>query len=598
MKNILKRMMIALTAVFMLCMTLTVPVQAKAAGTRNDPFVMTAGKVLHYTWDSDNSGSASAGIYNRFTIPADGCVKLTFTRPYDYNGYYSTYDITIKDDTGAKVIAFATESDDYYSDANLVYKVGLKQGTYLMHMKCNAEFYSYSSLPCDASYKYTFTETAFFETEPNNTKLTADPMKTGSVYTGAFGEEKKADFFSISLQKGIIYQLKLKGFADLDEHGAKLKLLSPSGTTKTLTKTGSTVSDTTRIWTFRPETAGRYYFSISGFTGAVPAAYKVSVVKAAANQLVTIDGIQYYTGSAGKVFTGWKQISSKWYYFEATGAAKGWRKISNKWYYFSKKGIMVTGWQKISDKWYYFNSSGVMVTGWQKIGKKWYYFSSKGIMTTGWKQLSGKWYYFDKDGVMVTGPQVIGKKVYNFSSSGAMQKGWLKDGDFWFYFGSDGAMVTKKKMTIGGKSYEFLNNGVMYDSALVYKAANALVGRTGSCEDMAYQLTKLAFGMGGMSLSALDPRLAHQVPFSEARAGDIIMYTYVATGGVPHVGVYLDGWTSFQGNWLQSDGTRKAVITDLRYSNYWNRPGYEAQFWRVDMDVLDNLDLVFDALKN
>ena len=597
MRQLLKRVMIAVTTVFMLCTAFAIPAYAETKGTKNAPFIMTAGKVMHYSWNYENSGEGSTGIYNRLTIPADGCVKLTFSCPYDDNGYSSTYDITITDASGAKVISFTAKSETYDADEDLVYRIGLKQGTYLMHMKCNAEFYDSYALPCEASYKYNFTKSAFYESEPNNTKNTADPVKTGSVYTGVFGEEKKADFFSISLKKGVIYQIKLKGYADLAENGARLKLLSPSGTTKILTKKDSKTADAARIWTIRPETAGKYYFSINGYSGTQPVSYKLSIVKAPADQVVTIDGTKYYIGAAGKTGKGWKQIGKKWYYFEDTGMATGWRDISGKRYYFGKNGVRVSGWQKISKKQYYFNKKGVMAAGWQKIAKKWYYFSKKGVMTTGWKKISGKWYWFDKDGVMATEPTQIGKKVYNFNSSGAMQKGWYKYEDWWFYFGSDGAMVTGKK-TIGGKTYEFLNNGVMYDKDLVYKIANSLVGKTGSCEEMAYLLTKKAFGMGGMSYITLDSKLGHKVPFSQARAGDLILYTHVASGSVPHVGVYLDGYTSFQGNWLQSDGTRKAVITDMRYSNYWNVPGYEAQIWRVDLDVLDNLDMVVDALKN
>ena len=586
MRNIWKRIMIAATAFFMICMTFPAAVYAETKGTKTNPFIMTAGKVMHYTWNYENSGYESEGIYNRITIPSDGCVKLTFSKPKSVlNDYYSSYYIVITDASDAEVIRFETVRDNRSTEEYMSYKIGLKKGTYLMNMICREDFSDddYYADECKASYKYTFTKSANYESEPNNAKNTADPMKIGSVYSGDFGDDGKADFYSISLKKGGIYQLKLKGYDEM-ESSLSLRLISPSGKAKFFTKSLPSYYLPTAVWTFRADASGKYYIALSGRPFTYPAGYKVSVVKAPAKTVVSIDGADYLTGEAGKLGKGWKKISGKWYYFNEKGRVKGWQKIASKQYYFGEDGARVTGWQKIGKKQYYFSKKGVMITGWKKIEKKWYYFNAKGVMTTGWKKISKKWYYFDQDGIMLTGWQKISKKWYYFTSSGAMHTGWLKDGDWWLYFTSDGTMVRGKTVTIKGKKYEFLNNGVMYDRKLVLTIADELVGESGAADYLVYKLTRFALGMGGASYSRDDPECAHKIPFSKARPGDLIMYVNTDTNGVPQVGVYLGGYKSFQVVGYD------AAIVDLRSIYYYGLYGYETQFWRIDRDLSDDAE--------
>lgn len=337
----------------------------------------------------------------------------------------------------------------------------------------------------------------------------------------------------------------------------------------------------------------------------------------------------YYLNTSGAMAVGWKKINNTWYFFRAGGSmVTGWQKISNEWYYFTSSGAMKTGWLNVNNTWYYMNSSGAMLTGWQTINNKQYYMSDSGAMVTGiqtidgikyqfdssgafigkvdegewkkinnqwyyykddayatgWKKISGKWYYFNGKGVMQTGWKYIANKWYYFESSGAMKTGWLKYKQFWYYMDASGAMVSDKTMTINGKSYEFLSNGIMYDKDLVISEAKKLVGQPGECVRMAYELTKNALGMGASTLIIEEDNYcgtAHQVSASEARAGDLIIFRS-SDGFIPHVGVFLDGYSSFQGNWLQEDGSRKAVITDYSNSCYYDDPDYVTEFWRID----------------
>jgi len=277
---------------------------------------------------------------------------------------------------------------------------------------------------------------------------------------------------------------------------------------------------------------------------------------------------------------GWQKTDGKWKYIDQNDKAlTGLQTINGFRYYFNDNGIMQTGLQTINNKKYFFGNDGKGLTGWKELDGKWYYFEN-GLSVTGWKKVGSKWYYMDEEGIMLTGWQYIGKNWYYLESSGAMKTGWLKQDQFWCYLESSGAMAAGKVLTINGKKYEFLNNGVMYDKDLVWSEARKLVGQTGTCEHMAYVLTKNSLGMGGTSLSTEPGGVfgtAHQIPLSQARAGDLIVFRNKQTGGVPHVAVFLEGYTSFHGNWLG-----KATIVDYRYSNYYYKNGCEPEFWRID----------------
>ena len=90
-----------------------------------------------------------------------------------------------------------------------------------------------------------------------------------------------------------------------------------------------------------------------------------------------------------------------------------WRQISGKWYWFDARGYMVTGWKSIGGKWYYFQSNGAMLgQGWHWIGKNCYYMYASGAMA------ANTW---------------IGKDYVN--ASGAWVKGMVKEQPRWIKAG-------------------------------------------------------------------------------------------------------------------------------------------------------------------
>ena len=93
-------------------------------------------------------------------------------------------------------------------------------------------------------------------------------------------------------------------------------------------------------------------------------------------------------------FTGWKNVSGKWFYYAKGNKKTGWVTIDGKVYYIDAKAGRKTGFATISKNKYYFSKSGVMTTGWQTINGYKYYMGSNGIIRTGWQTISGKQYNF------------------------------------------------------------------------------------------------------------------------------------------------------------------------------------------------------------
>lgn len=216
----------------------------------------------------------------------------------------------------------------------------------------------------------------------------------------------------------------------------------------------------------------------------------------------------YYAGTDGVLKSGWQTISKKTYYFNTKTLARttGWKKLNKVYYYFNSKGVQVTkwlnlnkytyyldpakkgaktiGWKTIDKKTYYFNGNGRLQTGWLTLNNKKYYTDKQGVRKTGLVTINGKRYYFDKKtGVMKTGwITVSGKKYYMsavssrkgqavtgwmkksgyyyyFNNSGVMQKGWLTLGTKKYYLDPSTGKMATGKQTIGGKTYDFGQNG-------------------------------------------------------------------------------------------------------------------------------------------
>ena len=75
---------------------------------------------------------------------------------------------------------------------------------------------------------------------------------------------------------------------------------------------------------------------------------------------------------------------------------------NGKVYYFDQNYNYVKGWKQVNSKWYYFNDYGAAVVKiWKQSGNKWYFLQADGTMATSkWIKWYDKWYYVGKDGAM------------------------------------------------------------------------------------------------------------------------------------------------------------------------------------------------------
>ncbi len=200
----------------------------------------------------------------------------------------------------------------------------------------------------------------------------------------------------------------------------------------------------------------------------------------------------------GQPAVNWKQIQSKWYYFDQNGdrlqstiykgyafdqdgamVENSWTKLDNQWYYADSSGRLAQNtWRKSNGAWYYFDQTGIMLNntsvdgylltksgamaekGWTKLDQGWYYVAPSGkISQDKWEKANGSWYYFDKNGVMLSKTTV---GAYLLGSSGAMaENSWVKIDQNWYYANEYGKYSKDKWEKIKGTWYAFEQNGVM-----------------------------------------------------------------------------------------------------------------------------------------
>jgi hypothetical protein len=56
----------------------------------------------------------------------------------------------------------------------------------------------------------------------------------------------------------------------------------------------------------------------------------------------------------------WRQDNNGWWNAEGNSYSTGWKDINSKWYYFNPNGYMKTGWMSDNGKWYYLKDDGSM----------------------------------------------------------------------------------------------------------------------------------------------------------------------------------------------------------------------------------------------
>lgn len=175
---------------------------------------------------------------------------------------------------------------------------------------------------------------------------------------------------------------------------------------------------------------------------------------------LTIKKKKYYVDNKGYRVTGFYDIKSYTYYFDADGVlqTEQWFDVNKNTYYANEDGII------LKSQWLYHKSTLVYVVAdgsiakneIVKIGSKQYYFNSKGKRSKGFKKCKGKYYYTNASGVLQKKKWITksGKKYYLQKSGVRAQSKLLKIGKYRYYFNAKGQMVKNKKITYKGKIYK------------------------------------------------------------------------------------------------------------------------------------------------
>ncbi len=187
---------------------------------------------------------------------------------------------------------------------------------------------------------------------------------------------------------------------------------------------------------------------------------------------------------------GWTQENGSWVYYENGSKATNTWKTSKDggYYYLSANGNMATDsfiederyvgsdgrmlancWRQIGSKWYYFDNSGKLVRNkTRQINGIYYFFDDNGSMATGWVQdSSGNWYYCDtSDGHAYTSTWKNLEPAAEMGVSDDESKTIVSDGTYWFYFQSTGKLAladnsSYKEFIINNNRYAFDEYGRM-----------------------------------------------------------------------------------------------------------------------------------------
>ena len=87
------------------------------------------------------------------------------------------------------------------------------------------------------------------------------------------------------------------------------------------------------------------------------------------------------TDSYNVVKEEWVQEEAGWKYYANNKAVTGWKQIDSKWYFFNAEGVMQNWWVQDNGTWYYLEASGAMkASQWFEVDSKWYYVSETGAL--------------------------------------------------------------------------------------------------------------------------------------------------------------------------------------------------------------------------
>ena len=149
----------------------------------------------------------------------------------------------------------------------------------------------------------------------------------------------------------------------------------------------------------------------------------------------------------------WIKDATGWWfkYPDGTYPKNQWKQINSRYYYFNNQGYITTGWKQLTgfNKHYLHPTNGDMQTGWHKLPHSyangetiyyWRYFDPEdGHRVEGWRKIDGDWYHFTR------GMGVMSSSAWNGQ----------------YYLKEDGKMAHDETLLIRGKYYTFNSDGIV-----------------------------------------------------------------------------------------------------------------------------------------
>ena len=406
------------------------PVCVLAAG--ND-YKSAAVAVIGSSYSGTLSNDSKEHWY-KVTLPGPGYLSVSTQTGMDLIEYSLWY----ADDASKKVF------DDFpvrlSSDKSLekTYDCVLTGGTYYFAVKWVRGSGSYSFKMSFSPANDSFNESY----NRNNDSIgNANAISFNTAYKGFFALNDDADYHKIEVTSdkkitvSVTSKLDILILAVYDSAGKTLRF--PDYPTKSVNADQITASYSYELQ------KGTYYIAFQRFAnyGGFLGSYEFTVLTDSSSWQHDSKGWWYRNSDGSYPANEWKQISGKWYFFDASGdMVTGWKQIGGYWYHFDKDGVMQTGWVSDGGKWYYFNGSGVMQTGWITVGGKWYYLKSSGAMAAN-EYCGGYWLNDD------------GTWTYTYKAS------WRKNSTGWWYGDNSGWYAKNQTLKIDDKNYNFNANG-------------------------------------------------------------------------------------------------------------------------------------------
>ncbi len=188
--------------------------------------------------------------------------------------------------------------------------------------------------------------------------------------------------------------------------------------------------------------------------------------------------------------TGFYKINGDLYHFNNDGILTrgGTPVIDGKKYIIDSDGKIAIGWKRLTSSWIFYcnpDDNGAVYTGWKLINEKKYYFDSNGLAYFGFVTIDGNRFYIDiENGQYSDITAVIDGKKYIFDDDGKQCFGWYTLGSWKMYFdpNNNGAAVTDS-IVIDDIKYEFNSDGVLIGSSVdSVKRVDPNSGRTYTLE--------------------------------------------------------------------------------------------------------------------